>query len=154
MASVGSVLTLACGNEYFALPVERVQEILDLRPITRMPNAPSQLLGVIDVRGNSVPVADLRSLLGMAPTDDTEMSRIVVFWVRNEGRKTTVAFRADRVIEVAALDEDEMEALPDTGLFNWRDRLIAGIGRRNGDLVTIIDTDRLFDNFEPELTAA
>ncbi|WP_439124865.1 chemotaxis protein CheW [Marivita sp.] len=154
MASVGAVLTLACGNEYFALPVERVQEILDLRPITRLPNAPSQLLGVIDVRGSSVAVADLRALLGMAPTDDTETSRIVVLWVRSEGRRTIVAFRADRVIEVTSLDQEEMEPLPDAGLFNWRDRLIAGIGRRNGDLVTIIDADRLFDGLSPELSAA
>lgn len=44
MPSVGAVLTLACDTEVFALPVERVQEILDLRPITRLPNAPSQLL--------------------------------------------------------------------------------------------------------------
>ena len=154
MSSVGAVLTLACDDEVFALPVERVQEILDLRPITRMPNAPAQLLGMIDVRGMGVAVADLRALLGMVPTADTEMSRIVVFWVRSGGRQTVVGFRADRVIEVAALDNDDMEPLPEAGLFNWRDRMIAGIGRRNGKLVTVLDVDRMFDGLTPELSAA
>lgn len=134
--------------------MERVQEILDLRPITRLPNAPSQLLGMIDVRGNGVAVADLRALLGMSPTADTEMSRIVVLWVQNGEDRTIVAFRADRVIEVTALDGDEMEPLPDAGLFNWRDRIITGIGRRNGDLVTVLDMDRMFDGLAPELSAA
>lgn len=154
MASVGAVLTLACDNQVFALPVERVQEILDLRPITRMPNAPAQLLGMIDVRGAGVAVADLRALLGMVPTEDTEMSRIVVFWVLSSGRETVVGFRADRVIEVAALDNDDMEPLPEAGLFNWRDRNIAGIGRRNGNLVTVLDVDRMFDGLAPKLSVA
>lgn len=153
MPNVGAVLTLACDNELFALPVERVQEILDLRPITRLPNAPSQLLGMIDVRGNGVPVADLRALLGMPATADTEMSRIVVLWVQAEGKRFIVAFRADRVIEVSALDGD-VEPLPNAGLFNWRDRMIAGIGRRNGELVTVLDMDRMFDGLAPELSAA
>lgn len=153
MSNVGAVLTLACDDELFALPVERVQEILDLRPVTRMPNAPAQLLGMIDVRGRGVAVADLRALLGMAPTADTDTSRIVVLWVQTEGRRTVVAFRADRVIEVTALDGD-IEPLPDAGLFNWRDRMIAGIGRRNGDLVTVLDMDRMFDGLAPELSAA
>ncbi|MCR9108911.1 chemotaxis protein CheW [Marivita sp. XM-24bin2] len=154
MSKVGAVLTLACDDELFALPVERVQEILDLRPITRLPNAPSQLLGMIDVRGNGVAVADLRALLGMAPAEDTEMSRIVVLWVQTDGRRTVVAFRADRVIEVTALDNDEIEHLPEGGLFNWRDRMISGIGRRSGELVTVLDMDRVFDGLTPELDAA
>lgn len=154
MPSVGAVLTLVCDTEVFAVPVERVQEILDLRPITRMPNAPSQLLGMIDVRGTGVAVADLRTLLGMVPTADTETSRIVVFWVRSGGRQSVVAFRADRVIEVASLDDDEMEPLPDAGLFNWRNRMIAGIGRRKGNLVTILDVDRMFDGLAPDRSAA
>lgn len=153
MPGVGAVLTLACNDEIFALPVERVQKILDLRPVTRLPNAPAQLLGMIDVRGSGVPVADLRALLGMAPTDDTEMSRIIVLWVEKENRRSIVAFRADRVIEVTSLDDD-IEPLPDAGLFNWRDRIIAGIGRRNGDLVTVLDMDRMFDGLAPEVRAA
>jgi purine-binding chemotaxis protein CheW len=153
MSNIGAVLTLACDKELFALPVERVQEIQDLRPITRLPNAPVQLLGMIDVRGSGVAVADLRALLGMAPTEDTEMSRIVVLWVQVEGRRTVVAFRADRVIEVTSLDGD-IEPLPKAGLFNWRDRMISGIGRRNGDLVTVLDMDRMFDGLAPNLNAA
>lgn len=154
MSTLGSVLTLACDDEMFALPVERVQEILDLRPITRLPNAPPHLLGMIDVRGSGVAVADLRAMLGMAPTADTEMSRIVVLWVQTEGRRTVVAFRADRVIEVTALDNDDLEELPVAGLFNWRDRMIAGIGRRHGAIVTVLDMDRIFAGLAPELSVA
>ena len=78
MAENQQYVTLGVADEIFAAPVGKVQEILDMRPIARLPQAPSNLLGMIDVRGQGVPVLDLRLTLGMEPKDDTENTRIVV----------------------------------------------------------------------------
>jgi purine-binding chemotaxis protein CheW len=140
----GQMVVLGCGDELFAVPVTRVQEILDLCPISRLPHAPAHLLGLIDVRGESVAVGDLRRLLGQTPAADSAATRIVVLWVARGDRRTVIALKTDRVIEVAALDEGSLGAVEGRGAFNWDDRLVLGIGRRNGRFVTVLDLEHLF----------
>ncbi|ODT70451.1 MAG: chemotaxis protein CheW [Pelagibacterium sp. SCN 63-23] len=142
MAERTQYVTLGVGDELFAAPVSRVQEILDMRPIARLPQAPAHLLGMIDVRGQGVPVLDLRLTLGMAPADDNENTRIVVLSVAAAAGETTLGLRADRVFEVTVLDSDNLDPPPaiQTG---WSGHCIEGIGRRNGLFVTVLDLDRL-----------
>lgn len=134
----GMFVTLGAEGDVFAAPVERVQEILDLRPISRLPRAPASLLGMIDVRGRSVPVADLRALLGLGWGEDDHDTRILVLSL-SDGR--VVGLKADRVYEVAALDEARLERPdPERG---WAMDAVAGIGRREGRFVSVLDVDRL-----------
>jgi purine-binding chemotaxis protein CheW len=140
------MVILGCGEELFALPVARVQEILDLCPITRLPHAPPHLLGLIDVRGESVAVADLRRLLGQTPAPDSSATRIIVLWLALPDTRRMVALKTDRVIEVADLDPGGLDPVPEKGMFNWDDRLIAGIGRRNGRFIAVLDLERMFQN--------
>lgn len=144
MAGTSQYVTLGVADELFAAPVERVQEILELRPIARLPRAPGVLLGMIDLRGQSVPVVDMRRTLGMGEAADTQSTRIVVLRVRGSGgRETVLGLKADRVFEVTVLDEEGLEPAPEVGVA-WPVRAIAGIGRRNGGFVTVLDLDRLF----------
>ena len=137
-------VTLGVGEELFAAPVERVQEILELRPIARLPKAPANLLGMIDLRGQGIPVVDLRHTLDMGAVADTHNTRIVVLKVRPEGRaETTLALKTDRVFEVTVLDDDVLAPPPEIGT-SWRVKAIAGIGRRNGAFVSVLDLDQLF----------
>jgi purine-binding chemotaxis protein CheW len=71
-------VTLGIDRELFAVPVEAVLEILDMREMFRVPDAPPRLAGLIDVRGRSVPVIDLRVKLGLAPVAATHGTRIMV----------------------------------------------------------------------------
>ncbi len=144
MMSQGQMVMLGCGAELFAVPVARVQEILDLCTISPLPHAPAHLLGLIDVRGQSIAVADLRLLLGRRAAEDSLATRIVVLWVMRAGRKAQIALKADRVIEVAQLDEGSLGPVPEQGLLKWNDSVIAAIGRRNGNFVTVLDLDRMF----------
>lgn len=146
MSGLGQMVILGCGEELFALPVARVQEILDLCPITRLPHAPPHLLGLIDVRGESVAVADLRRLLGQTAAPDSSATRIIVLWLALADTRRMVALKTDRVIEVADLDPGGLDPVPEKGMFNWDDRLIAGIGRRNGRFITVLDLERMFQN--------
>lgn len=140
-------VTLGVGHEVFALPVEVVQEILDPRPIARLPQAPAHLLGMIDVRGRGVPVIDLRGKLGLPPAEgqagtSNDGMRILVLDVPVEGRNLVLGLVADRVFEVTALDEDRLAPPPEIGA-RWNSACIAGVGRRNDSFVIVFDLARL-----------
>lgn len=143
MAERIQYVTLGVADELFAAPVTKVQEILDMRPIARLPRAPQNLLGMIDVRGEGVPVLDLRLTLGMDTAPDTENTRIVVLSINGDESVLTLGLRADRVFEVTVLDNETLDPPPPlaSGL---GDKVIEGIGRRNGEFVTVLDLDRLF----------
>lgn len=142
MAERSQYVTLGVGEELFAAPVSRVREILDMRAIARLPRAPQNLLGMIDVRGQGVPVLDLRLTLGMDATGDTENTRIVVLSVSGPSGEITLGLRADRVFEVTVLDSDALDP-PPAITSGWSGHCIEGIGRRNGQFVTVLDLDRL-----------
>jgi len=143
VAENAQYVTLGVAEERFAVSVERVREILQVQPIARMPNAPPYFLGMIDVRGQGVPVVDLRLKLGLGEGHDTENTRIIVLQVVVDGRDLTLGLRADRVFEVTVLDGDHLDPPPEIGT-RWRSDCIAGIGRRNGGFVTVFDLSRLF----------
>ncbi|HTJ57331.1 MAG TPA: chemotaxis protein CheW [Devosiaceae bacterium] len=142
MADKTQYVTLGVAGELLAAPVEKVQEILDMRPIARLPQAPANLLGMIDVRGQGVPVLDMRLTLGFEAATDTENTRIIVLAIGDGGMTQTIGLRADRVFEVTVLDAAELDP-PPAFSGSWGGRAIAGIGRRNGAFVTVLDLDRL-----------
>jgi purine-binding chemotaxis protein CheW len=152
-ANDGQYVTLGIERETFAVPVEAVLEILDMQPICRVPDSPLYLLGLIDVRGRSVPTIDLRTKLGLSAMPATEDTRILVLEVAIAGRRLTLGLVADRVFEVTALDGGDIEPPPDIGT-RWRSDHIRGIGRRGDDFVILFDLSRLFASEEAALLCA
>ncbi|HTO28306.1 MAG TPA: chemotaxis protein CheW [Devosia sp.] len=153
MAERTQYVTLGVADELFAAPVAKVQEILDMRPIARLPQAPDSLLGMIDVRGQGIPVVDLRLTLGLPAAPDTENTRIIVLTLAGQDADLRLGLRADRVFEVTILDDDALDAAPAMG-GAWSGHCIAGIGRRNGRFVTVLDLERLLGSFEDASRAA
>lgn len=152
-ADIAQFVTLGIEQEVFAVPVETVQEILAMRTLFRVPDAPPYLAGLIDVRGRGVPVIDLRIKLGLPPTAATENTRILVLEVPASGRTLVLGLVADRVFEVAALDATQIEPPPDIGV-KWRSDYISGIGRRGDGFVIIFDLSRLFSTEEAAFLGA
>jgi purine-binding chemotaxis protein CheW len=152
-ATIAQFVTLGIEQEVFAVPVETVQEILAMRTLFRIPDAPPYLAGLIDVRGRGVPVIDLRVKLGLPPAQATENTRILVLEVPASGRTLVLGLVADRVFEVAALDAKQIEPPPDIGV-KWRSDYISGIGRRGDGFVIIFDLSRLFSAEEAALLEA
>ena len=142
MKEMTQFVTLGIDRETFALPVETVREILDMCEISRLPNAPAQLLGMIDVRGTCVPVIDLRTKFGLPRIEATASTRILVLELQQEGQTTLIGLVADRVFEVTGLDGDRLDPAPETGC-RWRANHIAGIGRKGEKFVVVIDLKRL-----------
>lgn len=142
MSSTSQYLTLGLDRETFGINIEHVHEILDLRPISALPHAPGFLVGMIDVRGQSYPVVDLRTKLGLPGIDPTPATRIILLNVPVGGRQMGVGFIADRVFEVTDLDGDRLEPPPEVG-GRWRSSYIAGIGRKGDAFVVVFDLCQL-----------
>jgi purine-binding chemotaxis protein CheW len=139
------VLTLALQGEVFALEVTHVREILDLVPITEVPNSRPFLNGLINVRGKVVPLADLRLKFGMEPTPPTIDTRIVVVEVEIDGDPVTVGLRADKVYEITEVAATALEETPRIGM-RWRSEFIRCIGKRGTDFIVVLDIGRIFSS--------
>jgi purine-binding chemotaxis protein CheW len=146
-------VTLGIDREVFAVPVDAVLEILDMRQMFRIPEAPNYLAGLIDVRGRGVPVVDLRLKLGLPAQPATEMTRILVLEFTAGEQKLVLGLIADRVIEVITLDKREIQPAPAIGL-QWRSDYISGVGRRNDNFVIIFALARLFSSSDVALIGA
>lgn len=156
MTKIQDVVTFDADGALYAVPVGRVQEILDLRPTAAMPNAPPHLLGIIDLRGANIPVVDLRRLLGRPDGEDTHQSRILVVSIRQDGQEAVIGVKTDRVIEVTLLDNGEMSPLDEADMLRWAGSPLMGIGRCKGAVVSVLDLDRLFARVDlpaPEVAA-
>jgi len=145
MADTTQYLTLGVDQELFGIDIRNVREILDMRPISKLPHAPPSLLGMIDVRGSGYPIVDLRAKLHLPRAEPTEATRIIILDVPVKGRTLGVGFVADRVLEVTGLDDDHTEAAPDVG-GRWESNYIAGIGRKGDAFVIIFDLERLMES--------
>ncbi|OHV72668.1 chemotaxis protein CheW [Ensifer sp. LCM 4579] len=143
-------VTFSLDNEVFAVPVEVVREILDHEEAFKIPHGPDYLLGLRDVRGQGVPVIDLRLRLGMTKTEKTPHTRILVLDVPIGVKLLTLGLVADRVYEVAPFRRDEIEGAPDIGV-RWQSDYIAGVVRRNGGFVVIVNLAKLFSGEESAL---
>jgi purine-binding chemotaxis protein CheW len=146
-------VTLGIDSEVFAVAVDAVLEILDMRTMFRIPDAPNYLAGLIDVRGRGVPVIDLRLKLGLPARGATETSRILVLEFAIGEQKLVLGLIADRVIEVITLDKREIQPAPAIGL-QWRSDYISGVGRRNDNFVIIFELARLFSSSDVALISA
>lgn len=143
-------VTFALGEELFAVPVEVVREILDHEDPFKIPHGPDYLLGLRDVRGQGVPVIDLRLRLGMTATVKTPHTRILVLDVPVADRVLALGLVADRVFEVVPFRDEQIETAPDIGV-RWRSDYIAGVVRRDKGFVVIVDLARLFSDSGPAL---
>jgi purine-binding chemotaxis protein CheW len=137
------ILTIALGGEIFALPAAIVLEILDVGPVTPVPNAPAFVGNLINFRGRVAPLADLRLRCGMEVAAPTEDSRIVVLEFPLDGEPILAAILADEVYEVTRLDAVVTGQVPLFGT-RWRPEFVQYIGRRNNDFVMVLDIGRIF----------
>ncbi|MFK0161294.1 chemotaxis protein CheW [Rhizobium sp. NPDC090279] len=138
-------VTFGLGEECFAVPVTVVREILDHQDAFRIPHGPDYLLGLRDVRGQGVPVIDLRLRLGMSQTAKTPHTRILVIDIPIADKVLTLGLVADRVFEVTTFKHQSVESAPDIGV-RWPSEYIAGVVRRESGFVVIIDLARLFSS--------
>ena len=138
-------LTLRLQDELFAIDAASVREILDLVPITEVPNASPFVSGLINVRGRIVPLADLRVMFGMDRPPPDQDTRIVVIEVDIDGESTVAGILADKVHDVTDIEAASIQEAPRVGM-RWRPEFVRAIGKRNGGFIIIPDMGRIFES--------
>jgi purine-binding chemotaxis protein CheW len=127
--------------EFFALPVSMVREVLDHREAFRIPGSPDWLNGLTDVRGQSVPVIDLRRRLGMPSIIADETTRIMVVEMprgEHDGGALVLGLVVDKVLDVTDFSGSAIEKVPDFG-GKWQARYIRSVMRRSDSFVLLLD---------------
>src|SRR6201994_2763889 len=116
-AGAGShqVLTFVLGNETYGVDILRVQEIRGWSSVTKIPQAPSHVLGVLNLRGSIVPIVDLRLRFELEQVEYTKVTVIIVLSVNSSGGRREVGVVVDGVSDVVDLDPTAMKPAPDIG---------------------------------------
>lgn len=136
-------LTFRLDEEVFALDVAKVREILEYTPVTKVPQTPDFMRGVINLRGSVVPVIDLRLKFGMTATEQTLNTCIIVTEVGMDDETILLGTLADSVQEVNEMEPEQIEAAPHIGT-RFNTDFIKGMGKADGNFVMILDIDKVF----------
>lgn len=131
------LLAFELDGDPYALPVERVREIVRMRPVTPMPRVPAAILGVIALRGEVIQVVDLRRRLGLHGAEPTRRSRIVV--LHGEDGRTT-GLLVDAVTEVLRLPESDIAASAP-----GESEAVEALCSRDGEFVSLLDLERVLE---------
>lgn len=140
-------LTFTLDDELFAIDIFSVREVLEYTNITRIPRTPEYMRGIINVRGNAVPVIDLNMKFGRSKTTQTINTAIIIVEVDLEGESTIIGALADSVQEVFELKEDQIDPPPKMGT-SIRTDFIRGMGKHEDGFIMILDIDKVFSSEE------
>lgn len=133
-------VTVLIGEQLFGLPIARVQDVFMPDRLTRVPLAAAEIAGVLNLRGRIVTAYDMRKRLGLAPRADSRPSMAVGIEVRGESYGLLI----DSVGEVLKLDDGTREPNP-VNLDAMLARVSAGVHRLEGQLMVVLDVDRVLE---------
>lgn len=136
-------VTFRLENETYGINVMQVQEVLRYTDIAPVPGAPSYVLGIINLRGNVVTVIDTRSRFGLPYSEATDSTRIVII----EAEKQVIGILVDSVAEVVYLRTSEIDNAPNVGTEESA-KFIQGVSNRDGELLILVDLNKLLDEEE------
>jgi purine-binding chemotaxis protein CheW len=143
-------LTFKLNEEIFGVDVAQVREILDYVKITKVPQTPEFMCGVINLRGSVVPVVDMNMKFGMTKTERTVNTCIVVVEVILNSEKTVLGALVDSVQEVFEIEPGNIEPAPRIGT-NLRTEFIKGMGKHDDRFIILLDIDKIFSSEELEV---
>jgi purine-binding chemotaxis protein CheW len=133
-------LTFRIGNENYGLELSQTREIIEYSGITEVPLMPNFLRGVINLRGEVVPVIDLAVRLGRKPIEVQKRTCIIVVELANSEQNHVLGLLADSVSEVIDMNDDNIEDAPSFGA-NIRADFIQGIAKRDDEFVVLLDAN-------------
>jgi len=147
-ARAGKYLTFGLKGEIYGLEILKVQEIIGMMKVTRVPQTPGFIRGVINLRGKVIPVVDLRTKFGIESQPDTEKTCIIVVQVAGGvAGKLVMGILVDEVAEVLNINEDQMEPPPELGAAVSTD-FILGIGKVGQKVIMVLDIDKVLSTGE------
>lgn len=146
-------LTFTLAEELFAIDIGKVLEVLDCSSVTRVPGTPEFMRGVVNLRGNVVPVVDMRRKFGMPAREGGGNTYIVIVEVEVDGESTVLGALADTVQEVLHLAPEQIEPAPRIGT-RLNVEFLQGMGKRDDSFIMLLDIDKVFNIDELAAVAA
>lgn len=136
-------LTFILGQECFAVNVVNVLEVIEQQQITSVPKTPEHILGIINFRGEILPVVNTRYKFNLPDNNDLSKNYVIVYDIGDEEHKFTVAATADAVKDVIEVNSDEIKQVPEMGI-SYNTRFITGAIRRDEQFVLLINVEKVF----------
>jgi purine-binding chemotaxis protein CheW len=146
----GKYLTFVLADEEYGISILKVREIIGMLPITSVPQTPSFVKGVINLRGKVIPILDLRSKFGMPPMDYTEKTSIIVVDVRAGQGAIQIGVVVDHVSEVVNIRGDDIEDTPTFGT-SLDTTFILGMAKIGKSVKILLEIDRVLRGADLDL---
>ena len=143
----GKYLTFKLAEEEYGLDIMKVQEIIGIMPVTKVPRVPDYVRGVINLRGRIIPTIELRKKFGLETVDDTERTCIIVVELQTDKGKVNMGILVDEVAEVMDFAADNIDAAPEFGTA-LNTNFILGIGIVKGSVKILLDLDKVLTDRE------
>lgn len=128
-------IVVRIGNEQYGINIKYIDNIVRNQKITRVPKTQTYYKGVINLRGEIIPVMSIRLKLGLEDDEFTDKTRIII--VKIEG--ATIGVIVDQVREVVTLDDDNTEKITRTSRDDTASGYISSIGKSKGELISLLD---------------
>jgi len=148
-ATANQFVTFTLGDEQYGIAILKVQEVIGYPGFTKIPNMPSFVKGVINLRGSVVPVIDLRLKFAMQEREYDTYTVIAILEVKEK----VIGVIVDAVSDVITLKEDEMQPTPDFSS-GVKAEFISGMGRKGDTLIILLDIDRVLSEGEIGMLSA
>ena len=128
-------IVIRLGDEQYGIDIRYIDNIVRMQHITRVPKVPAYLKGVINLRGEVLPVMSLRLKMGLEADELTRATRIIILKLEQQG---SVGIIVDEVKEVVTLGTSEIEKMSQNAGENKKS-FITGVGKHNGELISLLD---------------
>lgn len=138
-----SYLSFRLGDETFGAHVNKVLNILEMIKVTKVPNAPEYMKGVINLRGKVLPVIDTRVKFHMKPAKITQNTCIIVMDINIDNNTIQLGAMVDSVIEVLEVEADKIMPPPSIGT-QYKSNVIYGMISKGEDFIMLLDVDKIF----------
>jgi purine-binding chemotaxis protein CheW len=140
----GKYLTFRLADEDYGLQILKVQEIIGMMSVTRVPKTPDFIRGVINLRGKVIPVVELRSKFSLGEAEDTEVTCIIVVQVQVGDQTIVMGIIVDEVSEVMDIAAEQVEPAPAFGAA-VDTQFILGMGKLENRVVMLLDIDHVLN---------
>lgn len=132
-------IVVRLGQEQYGIDIKYVENIVRMQQITRVPKVPSYIKGVINLRGEVIPVMSIRVRMGLPEDEITRATRIIILKLEQDG---TVGYLVDEVKEVVTLESRDIEKMSrDT--MDTSQNFINGVGKRGTELISLLDLNSI-----------
>lgn len=133
-------IVVKIGSEQYGIDISYVDNIVRMQKITRVPKAQNYFPGIINLRGEIVPVMSIRKKMGLEPDEFTDASRIIILKIEQQG---SIGIIIDEVKEVVTLGEEEIDKYAGA-----KDAFINGVGKHGEELISLFDINAIIEEKE------